>query len=219
MNAYESSCGWVMSHKNEFCLIWIVVWTSHVSYEWVLSHLNRRTDESCLVWIVHVAAVEGEWGNCQRSWMNHVSYGWVMSHMNESCLTWMSHVSGVEGEWSNCQRCELAWMSHVSLRMSSVSCESSYRWVMSRMNESCVIRMSSVSCELSYRWVMYHMKGSRLRCNRMNGYCLRCAPMNEWGPTHYFREPTNRSHPIALGENDRVKASCGTYESCGKRAL
>jgi len=43
---------------------------SHVSYEWVMSHMN----ESCLLW------------------MSHVSYEWVMSHMNESCLIWISRV-------------------------------------------------------------------------------------------------------------------------------
>ena len=54
---------------NESCLIWM----SHVSYEWVMSHMN----ESCLLW------------------MSHVSYEWVMSSMNESCLIWMNYVNDV----------------------------------------------------------------------------------------------------------------------------
>ena len=45
--------------------------TSHVSYEWVMSHMN----ESCLIW------------------MCHVSYEWVISHLNGSCLIWRSHVA------------------------------------------------------------------------------------------------------------------------------
>ena len=43
---------------NESCHIWM----SHVTYEWVMSHMN----ESCHIW------------------MSHVTYEWVMSHMNES---------------------------------------------------------------------------------------------------------------------------------------
>jgi len=57
-------CQWIV-----FCLrMYIHVWSqamSHVSYEWVMSHMN----ESCLIW------------------MSHVSYEWVMSHMNKSYLT------------------------------------------------------------------------------------------------------------------------------------
>jgi len=50
---------WVMSHINESCHIWI----SHVTYVWVLSHMNK----SCHIW------------------MSHVTYEWVMSHIHESC--------------------------------------------------------------------------------------------------------------------------------------
>jgi len=57
----------VMSHMNESCHIW----TSHVSYERVMSHMN----ESCLIWT------------------SHVTYERVCSHMNESCLIWTSYVS------------------------------------------------------------------------------------------------------------------------------
>jgi len=56
----------VVSYMNESCL-----WMSHVTYEWVMSHLN----ESCHIW------------------MTHVTYEWVMSHMNESCHIWVSHVT------------------------------------------------------------------------------------------------------------------------------
>jgi len=117
---WKCTCGIKWGCMNESCLIWI----SHVSYEWVMSHMN----ESCLIW------------------MSHVSYEWVMSHMNESCLICMSHVSY---EWVisrvytsphymlhytlpvYIQICgsapvvssEGVWMSHVS-----------HEWVMSRMN-------------------------------------------------------------------------------------
>jgi len=60
-----------LSHISE-SLVW--VWEtmpSHVTYEWVMSHLN----ESCHIW------------------MSHVTYEWVMSHMNESCRIWMSRIS------------------------------------------------------------------------------------------------------------------------------
>jgi len=119
-DASHVSYEWVTSHMNESRLIWM----SHVSYEWVTSHMN----ESCLIW------------------MSHVSYEWVMSHMNESRLIWMSHVSY---EWvtSHMNESCLIWMSHVS-----------YEWVTSHMNESCLIWMNHVS----YEWVMSHMNESRL---------------------------------------------------------
>jgi len=107
---------WVMSHVTAYH-----VWMSHVTYEWVTSHVN----ESCHVW------------------MGHVTHDWVMSHtyinsqvrlecwdyngmshMNESC--WMSHVTH---EWVM-----LLWISHFA-----------FEWVTSRVNESCHTCMSYVT--------------------------------------------------------------------------
>ena len=72
-----------LSHKNDEL--------SHVSYEWVLLHMN----ESCHIWMRHVAY---EWGMSRMNetchiWVSHVTYEWVMSHMNESCHIWMRHVA------------------------------------------------------------------------------------------------------------------------------
>jgi len=96
---------WVMSHMNESCLIWV----SHVTYEWVMSHMN----ESCLIW------------------MSHVSYEWVMSHMNESCLIWMCQVTVNE----SCPTYMSTIFMHVPVvcapvksHMSQVSCE----WIISQ---------------------------------------------------------------------------------------
>jgi len=56
------TCEWVTSHVNESRHIWM----SHVTYERVTSHI----DEPCHIW------------------MSNVTYIWVMSHMNGSCHVW-----------------------------------------------------------------------------------------------------------------------------------
>jgi len=54
------------ARESERVRVWVMhTWMSHVTYEWVMSHLN----ESC------------------HRWMGHVTFEWVMSHMNESCHT------------------------------------------------------------------------------------------------------------------------------------
>jgi len=94
---------------NESCLICM----SHVSYEWVMSHMH----ESCLIWMSHFL-----------TWMSHVSYEWVMSRMNESCYIYTSHVS-------------YAWvMSHMNEPCLICMSHVSYEWVMSHMHESRLIR-------------------------------------------------------------------------------
>ena len=77
---------WVMSHMNESCLTWM----SHVSYEWVIPHMN----ESCLTWMSHVSQVLMTYNNSRRtacisSQVSHVSYEWVTSHMNKSATRCM----------------------------------------------------------------------------------------------------------------------------------
>jgi len=126
------------SRVNESCLIWM----SHVSYEWGMSHTN----ESCLIWMRHVTyetQVPDLYTNRNKRldnrifvlvWMSHVSYEWVTSHTNESCLIYVSHVSYI-------------WVTSINesclVRMSHVS----YEWVTSHMNESCLIYMSHFSYE------------------------------------------------------------------------
>jgi len=89
-------------YTNESCHTWM----SHVTYEWVLSHMN----ESC------------------RIWMSHVTFGWVISHMNELCHIWISHCKCLQWNTSSSTRlvytnesCHI-WMSHVT-----------HEWVMSHM--------------------------------------------------------------------------------------
>jgi len=106
------------------------IWISHVTYEWVLSHMN----ESCHIW------------------MNHVQYEWVMSHMNESYHAWMSHVPYTR-EWStNPKGVAIVTYEQVMSHMN----ESCHIWVMSHINDSCCIWMGHVPCESCPIWVMSH---------------------------------------------------------------
>jgi len=75
--------GWVMSHMNESCHVWM----SHVKYGWVMSRMN----ESCHVWISHVTYgwVMSRLNESCHVWISHVTYGWVIWHINEPCHIWI----------------------------------------------------------------------------------------------------------------------------------
>jgi len=93
------------------------IWVSHVTYEWVMSHMNES----------------------RHIWMSYVTYEWVTSHMNESRHTWiglvlqMSHVTYERVTSHMTKRCVTnesrhIWMSHVIHEQ--VLC---YKWVTSHM--------------------------------------------------------------------------------------
>ena len=50
---------------------WRRIWTSHVSCEWGVSHMNESYSIG----------------------MSHIPYEWVIFHMTEACLTWMCHLT------------------------------------------------------------------------------------------------------------------------------
>ena len=84
---------------NESCHIWM----SHVTYEWVMSHMN----ESCHIWTSHVPF---EWVMSQMNeschiWTSHVTYEWVMSHMNESRHGTYDEVASFMKEWDHTYLC------------------------------------------------------------------------------------------------------------------
>jgi len=102
---------------NESCYIWM----SHVTYEWVMSHMN----ESCHIWMSHVneSSLEChtyEWV-ISHIWTSHVTHVneschiWTshVTHVNESCHIWTSHVSNVVHMNESCQTCERV-VSHAS---------------------------------------------------------------------------------------------------------
>ena len=75
----------IISHEpvNGSCF----VWTSHVPYEWVMSHMN----DSCPTWISHdcppkTAATKWVGFSLTNRQMSHVPYERDMSHMNQSSL-------------------------------------------------------------------------------------------------------------------------------------
>jgi len=102
------------------------IWMSHVTYEWVMSHMN----ETCHIWMLRVHCwsyvplyicshylyvpiismfplsidLQKMCVTCHNSficdrayiWMSHVTYEWVMSHMNETCYIWMKRVDWMQ---------------------------------------------------------------------------------------------------------------------------
>jgi len=90
---------------------------SHVTYEWVMSHVNG----SCYIHAgfarhlsLHVKYVQESWHVC----MSHVTYEWVMSRMNESCHVWMSHVTY---EWVMSHTCRICSIFRGNRRISRLS--------------------------------------------------------------------------------------------------
>ena len=61
---------------NESCLTWM----SHVSYEWVMSHMN----EPCLIWMSHVAHERVTHMNESWKRYRHLSIVTHLSHVNEN---------------------------------------------------------------------------------------------------------------------------------------
>jgi len=125
----------VIFHMEESHLIW----TSHVTYEWGLSHINEEyptsmrhvegvifhMEESCHIWIGHAIY---EFNFCTYDtvltltddaaivWvMSHtnVIHERIMSHIKESCPIWRSHVP-YEGVVTHMNRSFHIWMRHVT---------------------------------------------------------------------------------------------------------
>ena len=132
------------SPMNESCptYAWgIAVWTSGVTYEWVMSHISM-SHVTHMKWVMSHVCMRNicrmnKW--CQTygcytyKWMNESCYTyewvneWVMLHIWIDI--WMSHVYPHEWVMSR------VWMSHVTHM--NESCHT-YEWVMSHIwNESC----------------------------------------------------------------------------------
>jgi len=84
------------------CHMWMRHFTTHITYKWVMSHLNEfsvftcdRMDESCHVWVRRY----GSYHMWMRHFTTHIPYKWVMSHVNEfsvlfhTCEWDMRHVT------------------------------------------------------------------------------------------------------------------------------
>jgi len=86
---------WLMSRR------WMSLWMSHVTCEWVMSHMNAYAWVIlhmnvtliiiCYIWMSHKLHMKESF-SCYI-WMSHFTYEWVISYVNESWQTWMSHVT------------------------------------------------------------------------------------------------------------------------------
>jgi len=131
------------------------VWRSRVTYGWVMSHW----DESCPIWMCHVASFYHlSLSRVEESchvWMSHVAYAWVMSHMNESSHIWMSHVTY---GWAMSSMCIYMWFKGVLLwQYSNSTCIYMLNWsiVTTVLQNTCWIgvfsqQYSKIHVELEY---------------------------------------------------------------------
>jgi len=80
--------------------------------------------------------------------MKHVVYEWVMPHINGSCYIWMSRVTHTNEPCHTHTWCPWKAAGAHLTRMSHVTCMNEshhmYKWVMSRMDESCPPHTSTV---------------------------------------------------------------------------
>jgi len=159
---------------NESCHIWM----SHVTYEWVMSHMN----ESCHIWMSHVTyewnlthtELYHEWTShvmykCVMWWISYVIYtcicdithsyvAWLI-HMNESChiliyILITRHMSESEWVMSHIESCH----TYICVRdMTSHIHHATYERVMLCMTYTYVYHISYVpyADDINYVYDMY----------------------------------------------------------------
>jgi len=162
-----------MSRMNESYHIWM----SHVTYEWVMSHMNKHVinDE----WETsHINALRSAVICCGNSVCGYISAsGWVMSHRHEKhhismhskavwfavesrCVNTFSYVEKSRHTWMRNityartgKHCDLLWnlgvWQHAHTWMSHVTCE----WKTSYMN----VLISNATCWRPQVWLHIYM--------------------------------------------------------------
>ena len=159
------------------------IWMSHVTYEWVISHMN----ESCHIWVSHIRVIS-EWNDdiCSirfafissewdiRSILRHVSFVcvrhdsfltwlinmWYDSLISSECDIWSLHS---ERSMSNVDESCHIWMSHVTYKWVTYKWVT-YKWVTYKwLIRMCYTRHSFHIWNLhfAYKWVMSRLNKSR----------------------------------------------------------
>jgi len=134
-----------------------IIHVSHDSFVCSMSYLYE-------IWLIHVRHMKYDSFMWDIWNMTHSCETWLirmsceMSHMNESCFIWMSHVSyervmsmvGLAADVMNkrptTQLVSLCQLTHVNVSFHK------YEWVMSHMNESCLIWTSHVYYRAHSDW-------------------------------------------------------------------
>jgi len=129
-------------------LLSVCVWMSHVTYEWVMSHMN----ESCHIWMSHVTCEYVKSKSpifirtvCTLWWVMAYSDVWRGSFI---CVTWLIRMCDMTHSYV---WLDLRWLLCVWV---DVSCHT-YEWVASHIWMSRVTHVDE-SCH-TYGWVMSHI--------------------------------------------------------------
>jgi len=220
---------WSSTQDMSFCIISCHIWISHVTYEYVVSHMNESCHRqmpwaSKCRWQSHINA------SCHRrhAWMGHVTYASVMSHMNmsrmnHSCHIWICRVTY---EWV---------MSQTNVLGVEVQMTITYKCVMSqtsRMNESCHVCISHVTyeyvtyeqschiwiCRVTYEWVMSHMNDLGVEVQNsfvcsINKWRLHMNESCHRWPSH-MSESSHRWRTWALKCKLGVEVHIGNMSAC-----
>ena len=157
----ESCLIWMsQSHMNESCHIWMshvshmngscLICVSYVSYEWVISHMK----ESCpiLTFISHTSVIFCCVLCINRAPVLHMGHASIICELTPSSVTWIIHMRSDLFIWDMTCLYENDDASSLSIAR-CIMTHSSYEWVMSHMNESCLVSMSHVD-----EWVMLHLR-------------------------------------------------------------
>jgi len=191
----------------------VSVYLSHVSYEWVTSHMN----ESRLIW-----------KSCLIC-LGYISYAWLMSHMNESCHIRMSHVSY---EWVMSHMHESRHVISTSSPR-TLHCLGNSGFLPHRLDQRrvmcahthCITKDTYGVATITHSYVAWpiHMGITKdtygvatisrlLKIIRLSGEYRSLL----WGSfakeTYNFKEPTHCSRPIQWGIHTHTYTHTGSYQ-------
>ena len=194
---------WVMSHKNEWCQIYI----GHVTYKWVMSHAYES----------------------RHIWMRHVTYKWAMSHIDVT-YEWVALLEWVMNEWStNWMESRTVWityyMRHTTCIQAAIICMwmrlIAYVWVTNERVTNCDLHPGSHHVRvneayhicMSHKWTSHELTQKN---ESRTATCIQAAIMCVWMRhityvlklSHMSYTQEDVSHHIWMTHMDGIPYEC-----------